>query len=176
MPFILYAFMNKKNLFLIGFVLVLAGVYVVKFTDWFQTRTIAIVSTQLGARMGPRTGARMNARTSAGASANFLFFGLDDYYELTEIKVVPLAALQTNALVQPVWHLVGDPSSDSINSFIYGEPIEGMVSAVTGLQPEPLESGVLYRIYVTDGKFKGQHDFYLGAAPAKTSTNKTPIR
>jgi hypothetical protein len=169
--------MNKKNLFLIGLVLVLAGVYAVYFTDWFQTRTIAVFSTQVGARMGARTGARVGARTGArtGTPANTLFFGLDDYYELTEIKVVPLAALQTNALAQPVWHLVGDPSSDSIKSFNYGAPIEGMVPAVTGLQPEPLEPGVIYRIFVTDGKLKGQHDFHLGAAPANTSTNKNRI-
>ena len=171
--------MNKKNLFLIGLVLVLAGVYAIYFTEWFQTRSIGIVTTSrpVAARVGGQLGGRTGARRGApAASANPLFFGLDDYYELTEIKVVPLAALQTNALVQPVWHLVGDPSSDSIKSFIYGQPIEGMVPAVTGLQPEPLESGVIYRLFVTDGKFKGQHDFYLGAAPANTSTNKTPIR
>ena len=55
-PFILITFMNKKNLFLVGFVLLLAGLYAVYFTDWFQTRTILIsatanrsVSTRLGA-------------------------------------------------------------------------------------------------------------------------------
>ena len=171
--------MNKKNLFLIGLVLVLAGVYVVKFTDWFQTRSIAIVTTSrpTSTRVGARMGARMGGRTGAPAApSNPLTIGLDDYYELTEIKVVPLAALQTNELAQPVWRLVGDPSSDSINSFIYGQPIEGMVPAVAGLQPEPLESGVIYRIFVTDGKLKGRHDFHLGATPANTSTNKPPIR
>ena len=173
--FILFEFMSKKHIFLFGLVVVMAGVYVVLFTSWFKTRSIGIFSTQLGARINARTGARMTARAgAAAASANFLTFGLDDYYELTEIKVVSLAALQTNALAEPVWHLVGDPSSDSINSFVYGERIEGMSSAVPGLQPEPLQPGVIYRLFVTDGKLKGQHDFHLGAAPANTSTNKSP--
>jgi hypothetical protein len=176
--------MNKKNLFLIGLVLVLAGLYAVYFTDWFQTRSILIDSTsrpvsarsaaQLGGRYGGRLGARAGARTGAPASPTYaLFFGLDDYYELTEIKVVSLAELQTNALAEPVWHLVGDPSSDAIKSFTYGQPIEGMEPAVKGLQPEPLEPSVEYRIFVTDGKLKGQHDFHLGAAPANTATNKS---
>ena len=173
-PFILYTFMNKKNLFLIGLVLVLAGIYVVYFTDWFQTRSIGIFTTSrpVSSRVGARTGSR--AGTWPIASANPLFFGLDNYYELTEIKVVPLAELQTNKLAQPVWHLVGDPSSDSINTFTYGERIEGMVPAVNGLQPEPLQPGIIYRLFITDGKIKGQHDFHLGAAPANTSTNKQP--
>ena len=177
--------MNKKNFFLIGLVLLMAGIYVVYFSGWFRTRSIIIdhtsrpVSTraagQLGGRYGGRLGARAGARTGAPTAPTFsLIFGLDDYYELTEIKVVPLAALQTNPMTPPVWHLVGEPSSDSIKSFTYAQPIEGMVPAISGLQPEPLETGVIYRLFVTDGKFKGQHDFHLGAAPANTSTNKLP--
>ena len=169
--------MNKKNLFLIGLVLVLAGVYAVYFTDWFQTRTILIsatanrvASSRLAAgRMG---GGRFGALS--GVSTSPIAIGLNDYYELTEIKVYSLAELQTNKLAQPLWHLVGDPSSDSINSFGYGQSIEGMVPAVNGLQPEPLQPGVIYRIFLTDGKIKGQHDFHVGAAPANTSTNKQP--
>ena len=173
--------MNKKSYFLIGLVLVMAGIYVVYFTSWFQTRSIIIdttsrpISARLGVRNGGRLGARAGAQTGTATAPTFsLFFGLDDYYELTEIKVVPLAELQTNALAEPVWHLVGDPSSDSIKSFTYGQSVEGMVPAVNGLQPEPLETGVLYRIFVTDGKLKGQHDFHLGPAPVSTSTNKSP--
>jgi len=185
-PFILFTFMNKKNLFLIGLVLVLAGLYAVYFTDWFRTKTILILTTNrpvttrlsgaAGGRVGGRAGAWAGARASARptASANPETIGLDNYYELTEIKVVPLAELQTNKLAQPVWHLVGDPSSDSINTFVYGERLEGMVPAVNGSQPEPLRPGVIYRIFVTDGKIKGEKDFHLGAAPANTSTNKQP--
>jgi hypothetical protein len=180
-PFSLCAFMNKKNFFLIGLVLLMAGIYVVYFSGWFRTRSIIIdhtsrpVSTRSAGRFGGRLGARAGARTGAQTATTYpLFFGLDDYYELTEIKVVPLAALQTNPMTPPVWHLVGDPGSDSIKSFTYGQSVEGMVPAINGLQPEPLETGVIYRLFVTDGKLKGQHDFHLGAAPANTSTNKSP--
>ena len=77
---------------------------------------------------GGRFATRLSVSTSPIAIA------LNDYYELTEIKPYSLAELQTNKLAQPIWYLVGDPSSDSINSFVYGQSIEGMVPAVNGLE------------------------------------------
>ena len=38
--------MNKKNYILIAIALVLAGVYVVYFTDWFQPKIIQIATQQ----------------------------------------------------------------------------------------------------------------------------------
>jgi hypothetical protein len=153
--------MNKKNLILIGIVLVLAGVYAVYFTDWFQPKTIHISQTSRPVR---------SART--GSAATQLIFGLGDYYSLTEIKVVPLAALQTDKLAQPVWHLVSDSGSDDVNLFSYGQRINGMDPAVEGARPDPLQPGVIYRLFVTAGKVRGQHDFHIGAAPANTATNR----
>jgi hypothetical protein len=101
-----------------------------------------------------------------------LIFGLGDYYSLTEIKVVPLAALQTDKLAQPVWHLVSDSGSDDVNLFSYGQRINGMDPAVEGARPDPLQPGVIYRLFVTAGKVRGQHDFHIGAAPANTATNR----
>ena len=144
--------MNKKNVILIACALVLAVVYVTYFTDWFWPKTIHISHTSRPVR---------SAR--AGQAATRLGFGLGDDYELTEIKVVPLAEFQTNKLAQPLWHLVGDPSSDSINVFFYGQKIDGMDLAVEGARPEPLQPGVTYRIFVTAGKASGQHDFHIGA-------------
>jgi hypothetical protein len=141
--------MNKKNFMLIGLVLMLAGVYAVFFTDWFQTKTIHISHTSRPGR--------------AGASANRMIFGLGDYFSLTEVKVVPLTALQTNKLAQPIWHLVADEGSDDVNQFAYGQKINGMDPAVTGSRPGPLQPGVTYRLFVTAGKINGQHDFQLGA-------------
>jgi hypothetical protein len=159
--------MNKKNFILIGFALVLFGVYAVYFTDWFQPKTIHISSTTR-----PVLGFRAARAASSGAAATQLFFGLKDDYELTEIKVVSLAALKTNKLAQPVWHLVGDPSSDSINLFAYGQKIDGMNPAVEGSRAEQLQPGITYRIFITAGKIKGQLDFHIGTAPANTATNR----
>ncbi len=152
--------MNKKNYFLIAIVLVLAGFYVIHFTDWFRPKTIQISHTSRS-RPGGQT----------GTANNLVFFGLAGDYSLTEVKVVPLAALQTNKLAQPLWHLVSDEGSDDVSQFFYGENIRGMDPAVSGAQPEPLQSGVVYRLFITAGKVKGQHDFQLGALPASAATN-----
>jgi hypothetical protein len=149
--------MNKKNFMLIGFALVLAGVYVVYFTDWFRPKTIQISHTSRPVR---------SARS--GAMASQLSFGLGDYYELTEVKVVPLAALQTNQLAQPVWHLVSDSKSVPIKYFIYGQGIRGMKPEAPGVRPQPLLSNVTYRLFVQAGSLKGQHDIQAVAKPANS--------
>jgi hypothetical protein len=154
--------MNKKNFMLISLVLVLAGIYAVFFTDWFRTKTILISHTSRAVRSNTRTG------TLAGR----VFFGLGDYYSLTEVKVIPLATLQTNKLAQPIWHLVADEGSDDVNQFFYGEKIRGMDPAVAGSRPEPLQPGVTYRLFVSAGKVKGQHDFQFGTIPVAAVVNQ----
>jgi hypothetical protein len=154
--------MNKKNLILIGIALVLAGIYGVYFTDWFRPKTIHISHTSRPVRV---------ARN--GATTGRIFFGLGDYYSLTEVKVIPLAALQTNKLAQPVWHLVSDSGSDDVNQFFYGEKINGMDPAVEGAQPELLQPGVTYRLFVIAGKARGQHDFQLGGPPVSPPKAKS---
>ena len=153
--------MNKKNFILIGFALVLFGVYAVYFTDWFRPKTIHISYTNRPARGGRS----FRAAQPTSPAATQLIFDLGDYYELTEIKAVPLAALKTNKLAQPVWHLVSNEGSDDVNHFIYGQKINGMEPAIEGARPEPLQPGVIYRLFVTAGKIRGQHDFQLGAPP-----------
>ncbi len=148
--------MNKKNYALIAITLVLAGVYVIYFTDWFKPKTIQIVSTSRPLRTN-----------QTGPATDRLIFGLNDTYSLTEVKVVPLAELQTNKLAQPVWHLVSDSGSDDVNQFFYGEQIRGMDPALDGTRPEPLQPGVTYRIFVAAGKASGQHDFHIGAVAGK---------
>jgi len=154
--------MNKKNFVLIGITLVLAGVYAVYFTDWFRPKSIQIYHTNRPAHLAGRN----------GPAADRIFFGFNDYYSFTEVKVVPLAALQTNKLAQPVWHLVSDEGSDDVRQFSYGEKINGMDPAVEGAQPEPLQRGVIYRLFVTAGKAKGQYTFQIGGPPANVSTKQ----
>ena len=81
--------------------------------------------------------------------------------DLTEIKAVPLAAWQADPNTQPVWHLVSDSGTERVNSFVYGQPIRGLKPAVAGARPQPLETNITYRLFLTAGKFKGQHDFEL---------------
>jgi len=142
--------MTKKNIALISLALVLATVYVIYFTDWFHTKSIIISHT---------------TRPLGRAGRMVLLFSLGDDYELTEIKVVPLAEWQTNRFAQPLWHVLGD-SSDTFNHFVYGQRMDGMDPVIEGTHPMPLQPGVKYRIFVNAGKMKGYHDFQFGAVTA----------
>ncbi|MGO8764882.1 MAG: hypothetical protein ACLQSR_07065 [Limisphaerales bacterium] len=146
--------MNKKNCVLIAFVLVLAVVYAIYFTDWFRTKAIIISHT---------------ARPFGRGGRELMVFSIDSPSPLTEIKVVPLAEWQTNKSVLPVWHLVG-LSSDTTIHFSYGQNIDGMDPEVDGTQAQPLEPGVMYHMMVTGSSAKGFHNFEIGPAP----TNQAP--
>ena len=154
--------MPRKQWFLLAFAVVLAVVYVWCFTGWFQHRDIHISST---ARAG------LARFRGAGTSAN-VAFRLDREYQLTELKVVPLAAWQTNPAVVPVWYLVGNRKSAPIEFFRYGQNIRGMKPTVPGVKPGPLEDSVAYRLFVSAGPVKGQHDFWIGSKPSE-ETNST---
>jgi hypothetical protein len=143
--------MTKKNSVLIVCVLVLAGVYVFFFTDWFKPQTIQIYHASRATR-GLRPGA-------AKSDTLPVTFGFQRELKLTEIKVVPLAAMQANKDTLPIWHLISDSNSVPIKFFFYGERIRGMKPEVPGSRPEPLQTNVTYRLFVAAGSIKGQHDF-----------------
>jgi hypothetical protein len=148
--------MSKKNILLISSVVVLAGVYVIFFTHWFHPRVMQISHT---------------SRPEGGRDSVRMTFSLGDNYVLTDIKVVPLDDFKKDPNTRPLWHLVSDDGSDSTEVFSYGESIGGMDPAVSGAEPEPLRSGVRYRLLVTAGSLKAQHDFYFGSPPPNTSNN-----
>ena len=143
--------MTKKNLLLILFAVVLATVYVVWFTDWFQPGTVQIFHTNRNLRPIARRGGALPS----------LIFGVNRQLKFTELKVVPLDKFQTNKSVLPLWHLVSDSNSVPVKSFHYGQIIGGMRPALKGVRPEPLETNVTYRLFITAGKIKGEHDFEL---------------
>ena len=135
----------------------LAGVYVFYFTDWFKPQIIHISHTSRAIRM------RLHNNGASPATVP-ITFGLEPQCRLTEIKVVPLAAWQTNQNVMPVWHLIADTNSVPIKIFVYGQRIRGLKPEVPGAHAEPLQPDVTYRLFVSAGKAKGQHDFEVKAA------------
>jgi hypothetical protein len=143
--------MTKKNMMMVLLVLGLATVYVVWFTDWFRPKTVYIFHTDRNLR---HTAPRGNALPN-------LIFGVRPRIRFTELKVVSLSEFETNKQAMPLWHLVSDSNSVPLNSFYYGQYIAGMRPAIKSVRPEALETNVTYRILVTAGNVKGQHDFEL---------------
>lgn len=143
--------MTKKNWLLVVFLAALAGAYVIWFTDWFRPATVSVFHTIRNQRARPQSGGAMPS----------LIFGLNRQLKLTEIKVVPLAAFQTNSSVLPVWHLVSGSNSVPVKTFFYGQFIRGLKPAVPGSRPQSLAPNVTYRLFVEAGKIQGEHDFEL---------------
>ena len=141
----------KKNWLLTAVAVVLAVVYVVYFTDWFKPKTIQIFHTS---RL-------LHSRKHHGETEPMLIFGMNLPLRLTEIKVVPLAAYQTNQATLPLWHLISDSNSVPVKAFSYGQPIRGLKPEVAGVHAQPLTNDVTYRLIVVAGQFKGEHDFEL---------------
>jgi hypothetical protein len=157
--------MTKRNWFLIFTALVLAGVYIFYFTDWFTPKVIHIISTNQRV-----TRIRRARNPNADSTTVPIIFKLGRPYKLTELKVVALDEWQANKNCLPLWHLIADTNSVPIDRpFIYGQNIRGMKPEVPGLRAQPLQPGVKYRLFVTDGSAKGEHDFQPVAKPGEAS-------
>jgi hypothetical protein len=141
----------KKNWLIFVVAAVLAVVYVVYFTDWFKPKTIQIFHTYRNLRARPQREGALPA----------LIFGLNRPCQINEVKLVSLAEYQTNQNVLPLWHLVSDSNSVPIKTFYYGQNLRGLKPEVPGSRAQPLTSEVTYRLIVTAGKIKGEHDFEL---------------
>jgi hypothetical protein len=154
--------MTKRKWVLIAIALLLAFVYIYHFSDWFKPKIIQISYTERS----------LPSRTPSRSSVPTILFGFGgQLYRLTEIKVVPLAAWQTNQAVAPVWHLVSNSRSAPMEFFRYGENVPDMKPAVPGARPELLETNVAYRLFLRAGSYQGQCDFQLGGRPPATSPN-----
>jgi hypothetical protein len=157
-PHVSKIFMTKKNWLMMIVLIALAGVYIFYFTDWFKPKIIHISHTSRATR------SRFGNNAGGNPAAVPITFSLEPQCTPTEIKVVPLAMWQTNQNVMPVWHLIFNSNSAPVKIFVYGQRIRGMKSEVPGAHAEPLQPDVTYRLFVTAGKAKGQHDFEVKTA------------
>lgn len=143
--------MNAKNWLLILVAVGLAATYGIFFTDWFQPKTVKIFHTSR----------RMPGRAAQRPGQASLLFALNRPLKLTEVRVVPLAAYQTNQHTLPLWHLVSDSNSVPVKGIFYGQNIRGLKPAVPGTRAQPLTNNVTYRLLISAGPIKGEHDFEL---------------
>jgi hypothetical protein len=145
--------MTKKNWVLIFAAVALAAVYIFYFTDLFRPKILVIHHVSRDLRPGRRPPGAAESPTVP------VTFGLEQNYKITELEVVPLAAWQTNPNTLPLWHLVSSSNSVPVKMFVYGQNIRGMQPSVPGTHADELQPGVTYRLFVTAGSIKGQHDF-----------------
>lgn len=135
----------------------LTGGYVHFFTDWFAPPDIQIMHT-----IRPNTRAlerRSSRRDAPRPSSHTVSFALNRRLNLSEVRVIPAAAVATNKHPHPIWHLVTDSNSVPTKALVYGSPIRGMRPAVKGAWPDPLEPNTAYKLYLTTDAGKLEHDF-----------------
>jgi len=143
--------MEKKSWLLVLVAVVLAAAYVTFFTGWFRPHTVAIFHTCRHVRN----------RFAQNNGQPAVIFGVNRPLKLTEIKVVVLADFQANPKCLPLWHLVASSNAVPVKTFVYGQFIRGLKPEVPGTRAEPLTNYVTYRLLLTAGDLKGEHDFML---------------
>ncbi len=144
--------MDGKNATLLALLVVLGGLAYWIFGDSFRRPEVKVFVT-----MRPKIPAR--GIDVEHPPEDRVVFGLGTELRLTDVQVVPVAALQTNQLAPPVWHVVSDSNSVPTSTFAYGERIRGMRPRNAGTKAEPLAPSTEYRITVRAGSQTGRYDF-----------------
>jgi hypothetical protein len=146
---------TTKKILYAAVILSAIGFCVYLFADSFKPETIQIFHrTATGRPMRKRAGKPQD-------SGPVIVFGFDRKVKLTDVKVVAVDALATNAAALPVWHLVTESNSVPLKMIFYGGGIQGMQPFVKGAHALPLETNVNYRLFIKAGKQVGQHDFKI---------------
>jgi hypothetical protein len=156
---------TTKKIWIALAVVLVAGIYVYVYADWFKP-----VQVQIFHRLTAGRPLRGRWREKLSAPVLSVAFGFDRKLKLTDVKVVSVAALATNQNALAVWHLVSESNSVPVKAFLYGDFIRGMKPAVKGTAAQPLETNMTYRLFIKAGSMKAQHDFTFGksmASPVK---------
>ena len=139
--------MERKTLGLCLFITFLGGIYVYRFTDWFEKKAI-----QVSVSFRP-------LRQAASGEALPVVIGLDQDHALKTVVVSELDPADTNKVVRPVWKLESTPKTPPTRGFLYGDLPEGMKeSAVPGVA-QPLKAGTSYRVDLVSKAAKGSAVF-----------------
>ena len=154
---------KSKTMLFVLFLLVAGVIYFYLYKDSFGSTGIQISYRAGAARARPR--ARGKQPEASGSTVMFRLS--PKKYKLTELKVVLFGDFETNKYPHAIWHLISDSNSVPINSFAYGDRISGMRPAVKGVQPDSLQTNVVYRLLLNAGFVHGEHNFQISVAPVR---------
>jgi hypothetical protein len=144
--------MTGKNILLTVVIVLLGGLCFFLYKDRFASPPIQISHRSVQPR-----GAML--RAARDSTADTVIFLLNREVRLSSVKVIPVTAVESSKDPHPVWSLSADSRSAPVKDFIYGETIQGMKPAVKGAVAAPLQPGTPYRLLITAGSSKAQHEF-----------------
>lgn len=143
--------MTKRTVVLLGIAVVLGGLYIYWFTDWFVQENIQIFTTVRAQHT--------ISRGKGKAPVYGVSFAFNGKYPLTRVAVVQADDLRTNKYPTPLWEVISDTHSVPTKVVDYGRTPRGMKPSVPRARPQPLEPGVEYVVIVEAGKLKAQTNF-----------------
>ena len=135
-------------------ILALLGLCIYLNRDWFAGPDIQIYH-----RASSRPLPFSRGRNALASKTSPIIFGFNRKLQLSAIKVVRAAEIETNKYALPLWEMVSSSNSVPIRGFAYGEYIRGMHPKVANARPDPLEPGVVYLLQIQSGSLKGEHEF-----------------
>lgn len=145
--------MTKNGTILSVVALLLAGIYIFVFSDWFSHGVIQITPAIRPTRP-------QGQRDPTVVPVYPVSFGLYGKHRLTSVKVVSASEFATNKYARPLWHMISDGGSAPTKVVVYGLSPKGMKPAIPRARPDPLEPNVPYVLFVEAGKIKGQTNFF----------------
>jgi hypothetical protein len=146
--------MTKNGIVLSVIAAILGAAYLYRFTDWFVTDAIQIITTIRPGRVAA------TPRGSDQVPVYPVSFAFDGKYKFTSVKVVAADDLATNKFPTPLWHLISDSNSAPVKNIDYGFPVKGMKPAVPRTRPEPLQPEIKYVLMLEAGNTKAQTNFH----------------
>ena len=144
---------RTKTIFAVIAILGLGGLTLYLYRDWFGAAPI-----QISYRVSPWLQGRGRGRPANDVGTPVVF-SLNTYLRLTSVKVVIAAEIKTNKFAHPLWDLVSESNSVPTASFAYGERLRGLHPVVKGASADPLEPGVMYRLFLKTRDKEAHHDF-----------------
>jgi hypothetical protein len=149
--------MTRTRWILLALAVLLGSLSIYWNTDWFRREDI-----QISHRFRPPLFGRLRKRPAATPTFAPVFFEFNHKLKLTDVRVVPCSAAETNAHPHPIWHLISNSNSVPTRGIMYGEVVPGMRPEVKGAAADDLEPGVNYRLLIQAGPLKAIHNFVAG--------------
>ena len=143
--------MTRNNYLMIAVLGGLVVLYAIYFADWFRPKTFKVSHVVRNLRAGPARPGMMPS----------LIFVMGREMQLKDVRLFVDDDFKTNKYPVSLWHLVSDSNSIPLESFFYGQYIRGMRPDIKGERARDLETNVMYRLIVKEGKFTGEHEFKL---------------
>ena len=154
--------MNKRNITLLLFLVVVSAVAVYVFKDSFQEEPIQIAYMVRPAPAPRNPKPATNDRYTPSGKPGFnVTFSFNQELKLKTVRLYDLQDVRTNKYPQAIWNLTSESNSPPVKSIVYGGRVRGLHTTVKGAVIDPLVGGQSYRLVIETTDRTAERDFTL---------------